>query len=181
MEEWNTNPRNEWNSPKLRFHCSGAAVGATLYDYWWWRGSNLLDNIERGFLAEFLVAKSLDLVGETRREWGAFDLKLPDANRGEGTKIEVKSSAYLQSWPQEKDSTISFGIKPVKFVFDALTSSWTKHDPQCGLLTSTSSATSRRALGNAIRRSHSTSINGTSTCLRPRGWIAVCLINRPLV
>ena len=127
MEKWDANPRQEWNSGEELLHCSGSAVGTKLSDYWRWRGSNLLDNIERGFFAEFLVAKSLGLVGETRREWGAFDLKLPDLDGGEGTKIEVKSSAHLQSWPQERDSTISFRIAPIKFEWNALQNCTIEH------------------------------------------------------
>lgn len=41
-----------------------------------------------------------------RTEWDSFDLLYKDA------KIEVKSSAYLQSWPQEKPSAISWSISP---------------------------------------------------------------------
>ncbi|MFN2145389.1 MAG: hypothetical protein ACK2T7_08535 [Anaerolineales bacterium] len=61
-------------------------------------------------LAEFIVAKALDCdLKSVRSEWDTYDLETKD-----GTKIEVKSSAYLQSWHQEKLSTISFGIQRTK-------------------------------------------------------------------
>jgi hypothetical protein len=58
-------------------------------------------------LAEYIVAKALDIDNKVRIEWDAYDLKTED-----GIKIEVKSAAYLQSWKQNKDSNISFSIKP---------------------------------------------------------------------
>ena len=41
-----------------------------------------------------------------RNSWGAYDLDTPD-----GTKIEVKSAAYVQSWYQKRLSNIQFGIR----------------------------------------------------------------------
>ena len=41
-----------------------------------------------------------------RNSWGAYDLDAPD-----GTKIEVKSAAYVQSWYQKRLSNIQFGIR----------------------------------------------------------------------
>ena len=58
----------------------------------------------RGVLAEFIVAKALDLVGEAPREaWAKFDLQTES-----GLKIEVKSAAYVQSWAQQRLSRIEF-------------------------------------------------------------------------
>ncbi len=65
-----------------------------------WAYSNLLTNITRGLFAKFLVGTALGAVEGTRTEWDSFDLLY------QGAKIEVKSSAYLQSWPQEKPSAI---------------------------------------------------------------------------
>jgi hypothetical protein len=48
-----------------------------------------------------------------REEWDAYDLVTKN-----GIKIEVKSSAYLQSWKQNGFSKIEFGIKPTT-VFDS--------------------------------------------------------------
>jgi len=77
-----------------------------LQSFWRWSASDLVCNATRGVLAEFLVAKALDLPMESRAEWDAYDLKFGT------TTIEVKSAAYLQSWHQEKLSSISFGIAP---------------------------------------------------------------------
>lgn len=61
----------------------------------------------RGQLAEYLVAYALGVAGGTRVEWDSYDLRTIS-----GIKVEVKSSAYLQSWHQTKPSVISFGIRP---------------------------------------------------------------------
>ena len=78
-----------------------------LVDFWQWSTSDLLNNVTRGILAEFLVATDLGVNQGTRTEWDAYDITDKD-----GTKIEVKTSAYLQSWHQDDYSKISFDIKP---------------------------------------------------------------------
>ena len=75
--------------------------------FWRWSTSELLGNALRGILAEFIVASAIDALDSPREEWDAYDLISKD-----GLKIEVKSSAYLQSWEQNKLSNISFGIQP---------------------------------------------------------------------
>lgn len=85
----------------------GGARALKLLDYWRWSGSNLLDNTTRGILAEFLIAAVLNLHKKPRREWDESDIRMPS-----GTSIEVKSSAYVQSWEQPKPSVIEFGIAP---------------------------------------------------------------------
>ncbi|QEY31528.1 hypothetical protein EVJ50_03940 [Synechococcus sp. RSCCF101] len=84
-------------------------AGGTLLDFWRWSGGNLLDNTQRGLLAEFLVTKALGGAHSAREEWAAVDVVCPD-----GTKVEVKSSAFLQSWPQRQPSRPSFGIAPTR-------------------------------------------------------------------
>jgi len=42
-------------------------------------------------------------------EWDSFDLTTPA-----GLKIEVKSAAYIQSWPQKKLSMIIFQIRKTR-------------------------------------------------------------------
>jgi hypothetical protein len=61
----------------------------------------------RGVLAEYIVGLALGCVDGTRLEWDATDLRTR-----QGLRVEVKSSAYLQSWHQERLSMISFDIKP---------------------------------------------------------------------
>ncbi len=89
------------------FHGPGAGQSLQLLDYWRWSSSSLLDNTNRGILAEFLVAVALDLHKEPRIEWQEYDLQTAS-----GSTIEVKSSAYIQSWKQPKRSIIQFGVAP---------------------------------------------------------------------
>lgn len=85
-------------------HASGQPLSLTLLDFWRWSTSNIVSNAMRGMLAEFIVASALgiDLDG-VRDEWGAFDLTTP-----EGITVEVKSSAFVQTWHQNKLSRIIF-------------------------------------------------------------------------
>jgi hypothetical protein len=55
-------------------------------------------------LAEYLVGYALDVLDQPRVEWDACDL------RYRGKRIEVKASAYLQSWDQKRLSTLVFDI-----------------------------------------------------------------------
>ena len=63
--------------------------------------SDLRVNNVRGYLAEFLVTRALGVTAK-RVEWDDYDLLR------EGITIEVKSSAYLQAWPQRGPSQIRF-------------------------------------------------------------------------
>ena len=96
------------------FTAAGRPVGATVADFWGWSRSDLLDNTERGVLAEFIVATALGIPsGGVRESWAAWDLTTPD-----GVRVEVKSAAYLQSWAQKELSRISFGT-PRTLAWDA--------------------------------------------------------------
>jgi len=75
-------------------------------EFWKWAFSDFMSNALRGVLAEYIVAKALGGDHEPRSQWDAYDLKTPDGL----TTIEVKSSAYLQSWDQEQDSLLRFDI-----------------------------------------------------------------------
>ena len=92
-----------------KFLINGAESAFALADFWGWSTSDLMNNSLRGMLAEFIVATAIgtDLKNTHRVEWDAYDLI-----SNEGVKIEVKSSAYLQSWKQTKLSAISFEIHP---------------------------------------------------------------------
>ena len=92
--------------------------GKSVKDFWAWAYSDVLTNNVRGIFAEFLVGTALGVVQGTRTEWDAFDLLYGDA------KVEVKSSAYLQSWEQAKPSAIGWNI-PEHFVYDPRTNDWT--------------------------------------------------------
>ena len=97
---------------------SGDPVEYTVYDYWRWMGSDLLNNINRGVLAEFIVAKILEAEEETlnypRAAWEPYDIMYYSKTDDARFSIEVKSSAYFQSWHRikSKDSVIEFDIAP---------------------------------------------------------------------
>lgn len=78
--------------------------GLTLGDFWSWAYSDILGNVKRAAFAEFLVAAALGLVDTPSIEWDAVDLRYC------GHGIEVKASAYLQTWPQSAPSCIRFDI-----------------------------------------------------------------------
>jgi hypothetical protein len=80
-----------------------AGVDATVADFWRWACSDLRDNTTRGMLGEFLVAKAVGDQRPLRIGWDNFDVVAPD-----GTTIEVKCSAYLQSWAQKRHSELVF-------------------------------------------------------------------------
>jgi hypothetical protein len=94
--------RNNGQEP---FHRDAVPLGFHLLDFWQWSTSDLLSNLTRGVLAEYIVARALgiDTTLAVRNEWDAFDLTTPT-----GVKVEVKSAAYLQSWHQERLSSVSF-------------------------------------------------------------------------
>jgi hypothetical protein len=84
--------------------------GSTVSAFWQFALGDLRMNNARGYLAEFIVAKSLGLEQVRRVEWDAYDILW------EGIAIEVKSSAYLQAWDQRRLSDIRFGgLKGTRF------------------------------------------------------------------
>ncbi len=97
------------------FHAGGDNLSFDLLSFWQWACSDICGNVLRGLIAEYLVARSVGGDGGVRTEWDAYDVITP-----QGLKIEVKTSAYLQTWRQEKLSAISFDIAP-KRGWDAAT------------------------------------------------------------
>lgn len=78
-----------------------------------WGFSDLRLNIVRGVLAELLVAKAVGSTEVPKEEWGNFDVRTPT-----GVRVEVKASAYWQSWAQRG---------PSKTIFSGLTGrSWSE-------------------------------------------------------
>ncbi len=88
----------------------------SLLDFWRWSVSDILSNSTRGRFAEFIVATATN-IGKTvlRDEWSPYDLETSC-----GIKLEVKSSAYIQSWFQRVLSPIQFNIKAA-YHWDSLT------------------------------------------------------------
>lgn len=93
------------------FHAGGKPESFCVKDFWHFAFGDLLDNTRRGALAEFIVARGLGLNTEIPREdWSAYDLDY------RGMRIEVKASAYLQSWNLEngKVSKPVFSVAPAR-------------------------------------------------------------------
>jgi hypothetical protein len=86
----------------------------TLLDFWKWAYSDLIGNTERGTVAEFIVAMACKVDNSVRVSWDSYDLTLKN-----GIKVEVKSSAYLQTWKQKRFSKPVFNISKTK-CWDAL-------------------------------------------------------------
>lgn len=87
----------------------GSLSRATIGDFWQWAYSDISNNINRGILAEYIVAKALGSKERVRVNWAIYDV---DTRRG--ARVEVKSAARLQSWEQEIPSTIRFDIGKVR-------------------------------------------------------------------
>ena len=80
----------------------------SVLEFWQYGFSNLNSNVMRGVLAEFIVESALknNMEIETRSPWGNYDVFYL------GKKIEVKCSAYIQDWDQNKLTTIRWsGLK----------------------------------------------------------------------
>jgi len=87
---------------ELRGDEAFVGIDARVLDFWRFAMSDLRMNNTRGYLAEFLVARALGLDDVRRVEWEAYDLLFEDI------RVEVKSSARLQAWPQKRHSRVSF-------------------------------------------------------------------------
>lgn len=91
------------------FTLHGSGTGLTVQDFWRWAYSDLIDNTQRGVMAEFLVYSSLrDTPPRTqmRVNWIPYDVTSPS-----GRRIEVKSAAYIQAWtPENIFAQIRFDI-----------------------------------------------------------------------
>lgn len=87
----------------------GVKNDVNLLNYWQWAYSDLIGNTERGSLAEYIVSLACENDNEIRVNWDAYDLELKN-----GIKVEVKSSAYLQTWKQKKYTKPLFGINKTK-------------------------------------------------------------------
>ena len=93
------------------FTFNGENIQCKLIDFWKWSISDLISNATRRTLAEFIVGMAMGIdLSTVREEWDAYDLETED-----GIKIEIKTSAYLQTWSQKNYSKIIFSIKPTYF------------------------------------------------------------------
>ena len=78
--------------------------GCNMGHFWSWAYSNLLENTVRPAFAEFVVGSILGVSGDGRKVWDGVDLRYGDH------AIEIKSSGYVQAWPQTRPSNIQFDI-----------------------------------------------------------------------
>ena len=81
----------------------------SLVEFWQWSTSDLLTNTTRGILAEYIIATDLGIEKTFQNDWESYDLTSKN-----GLKIEVKSSAYIQTWQQTELSKITYSIRPSK-------------------------------------------------------------------
>ncbi|MDH5690073.1 MAG: hypothetical protein OEY81_01410 [Candidatus Bathyarchaeota archaeon] len=105
---------SKWAGQKLkptsRFKYGPYSIKSrTISDFWQWAYSDLMQNIERGVLAEYIVAVLLGVNEKTRIPWTAYDLKLSN-----GATVEVKAMSQLQAWYQRKLSNPRVVIKPTR-------------------------------------------------------------------
>ncbi len=86
-------------------------------DFWEWYISDLSENTTRGGFGEFLVARALGVHCDQRVEWENYDV-VTDG----GTKIEVKTSGYTQTWHQNNDrnSSIAWDIAPKRDSYEKI-------------------------------------------------------------
>ena len=81
-------------------------MGFDLLSFWQWSFLDVVSNVTRGVLARTLLLKPLGVAGDrVREEWATYDLKALD-----GTRVEVKSASYIQSWRQDQLLQITFRV-----------------------------------------------------------------------
>lgn len=100
----------EWTTPPDPTAYVGTepfiGADATVRDFWAYALRDLKSNTTRGLIAEFLVARAVGTV-RIPPDWHEYDVETPS-----GIRIEVKSSAYVQAWSQQRPSRIVFsGLK----------------------------------------------------------------------
>ena len=68
---------------KFTFH--GEDTGLSVVDFWSWAYSDLLNNTDRGVLAEYIVHSALlpPPDSKMRNDWHPFDLNSPTGQRNE--------------------------------------------------------------------------------------------------
>lgn len=98
----------------------GTYLPYTILDFWKWAYSNLLQNMQRGTLAEFIVKSAMDqhnLPENYTMKTGMepYDLDGPQIPAfGRAARIEVKCAAFVQLWDTKHPERASFSIAPAK-------------------------------------------------------------------
>lgn len=112
-------------SGKEKLINNGKEMSFSMLDFWQWGYSNLLHNMHRGKIAEFIVKCALEQGGiNTNREDGTgiepWDLdgpQIPSQNNRQA-RVEVKSAAFVQLWgeikfPERSNFTIAPAVMPI--------------------------------------------------------------------
>lgn len=81
----------------------------TVADFWRWALGDLRMNNARGYLVEYLVQRAIGDSSTCRVEWDNHD-----ATAADGTRVEIKTTGYLQSWASKRISTPRWDFKSVR-------------------------------------------------------------------
>ena len=74
-------------------------------EFWRWGFSKVQENVLRGILAEFIVARAVEAEVGVRNAFDETDLVTPS-----GIKLEVKSTGYVQAWHEDRGAErVRFG------------------------------------------------------------------------
>jgi hypothetical protein len=91
------------------FIIEGSETDLSISDFWKWAYSDFVNNIQRGALAEFIVASAIGCTEPSRIQFRPYDLLSP-----EGWRVEVKCAAYVQSWDIRHPDHVSYSIAPAQ-------------------------------------------------------------------
>jgi hypothetical protein len=108
----------EFLNPEKRFYSAhGAALDRTSLDFWRWAYSDLIQNITRGIVAEYLVSCAVGIESKPRDPWNYCDVIT-----NHGTAIEIKATGFVQAWHYEQ--------KPKRIVPAVVLKPTKRYDPE---------------------------------------------------
>ena len=96
----------------------GSHMPYTMQNFWQWGYSNLLQNMQRGTFAEFIVHCALleggiDTAEERNTTTQPYDLDGPIVPAtGKKSRLEVKCAAFVQLWDIKHPDRANFTIRP---------------------------------------------------------------------
>ena len=92
-------------SQESMFEKDGISTKFSVVDFWQWTYSDLQQNNIRGILAEFIVAKALNISLAVRETWDDYDLVTPD-----GYKSKLSLGHIYNLIPLRKRRLIGRGV-----------------------------------------------------------------------
>lgn len=101
-----------------RLISNGVITNFSMLNFWQWGYSNLLQNMQRGTFAEFIVHCALQSGGivtsdERYTTTQPYDLDGPIIpSSGKTSRLEVKSAAFVQLWDIKHPERANFSIAP---------------------------------------------------------------------